>query len=141
MLSYLFLCRYTSCEQHLSLCAYTHLYIYTLVGLHLMCPDGLDLNLFTHTQAVSFSIRLRCLVVTREIEMNNRNKKVSLMRTELFLFMQSSSLSSSLHLSFLVMIHVWLNSPQCVNLIHRFLSFFLVFDLVLSTPILSIVLR
>ena len=31
-------------------CVHTHIhiYIYTLVWLHLMCPDGLGLNLFTH---------------------------------------------------------------------------------------------
>jgi hypothetical protein len=86
------------------LCVY--IYIYTLVWLHLMCPDGLDLNLFTHTQPVSFSIRLRCLDVTRDkwtIEM----RKHHWCEWNFFLLCNTSS---SLHLSFLVMIHVWLNS-------------------------------
>lgn len=43
-------------------CMHTHtsllLDIYTLLWLHLMCPDGLDLNLFTHTHTHIYNLFL-----------------------------------------------------------------------------------
>lgn len=39
-------CAHTHTQTHTSL--YLAIYIYTLVWLHLMCPNGLDSNLFTH---------------------------------------------------------------------------------------------
>lgn len=99
--------------------------LYTLLWLHLMCPDGLDLNLFIHThthrQPVSFSIRLRCRDVTREkwtIELRKRHW------CEWNIFIRFFSLFYAiLHLSFSANDSRLIKLAQCVNLIRRFPSY------------------
>jgi len=118
MLSYLFASVYFVRTTSVIMCIHTSIYIYTLVWLHLMCPDGLDLNLFTHTTCFFFQSDLG---VWMSRERNGQSKWESITDANGTFFyaivIVASSILSRNDLRLIKLV-------QCVNLIRRFLSFF-----------------
>lgn len=85
--------------------------LYTLLWLHLMCPDGLDLNLFIHTHIDNLFLFQSDSGVGMSRERNEQSNWENVIDANgTSSFVSFLSFMQYFIYPFLLMIHVWLNS-------------------------------